>query len=191
MTRTRSTGIGRWDRFYATGAEVTPVRGCKWPGCEEIGEYRAPRSPSALRDYLWFCLEHVRQYNKQWDYFAGLDAAAIEEIRRRDTVWHRPTWPLGAPPGNGAEREERLRDPFGMFGGAHHEDARAHPCTPHDEALAELGLDHTASRVELKARYKELVKRHHPDANGGCKTSEERLKIINEAYTYLLNSKNH
>jgi DnaJ-domain-containing protein 1 len=186
MTRLRSTISGRWDRFYATGAEVTPVRGCKWPGCEELGEYRAPRSPKALRDYLWFCLEHVRQYNKQWDYFAGLDAAAIEEIRRRDTVWHRPTWPLGARPGNGAgQAEAKLHDPFDALGGAHG-DSSARPCTPRDEALAKLGLDRAASRDELKARYKELVKRHHPDANGGCKASEERLKTINEAYTYLL-----
>ena len=62
----------------------------------------------------------------------------------------------------------------------------SHPPSQRDDALAKLDLDRNASPPERKARYKVLVKKHHPDANGGCKASEERFKLINEAYTYLL-----
>ena len=133
-------------------------------------------------------LDHVRDYNKNWDYFSGLDEGEIEAIRRQDAVWHRPSWPLG-----GRTEAEILKaaqngfaDPMDILGqGAKHEPAP--PKTPRDEALATLGLDRDASPATRKARYKELVKRHHPDANGGSKAAEERLKTINEAYTYLLN----
>ena len=176
---TRQRGARSW-----FGESVVTARGCEWPDCTEMGDYRAPKSPNALREYRWFCLDHVREYNKGWDYFAGLDEDAIEFIRRRDTVWHRPTWPLGARIRNGADDR---REPFGFCaeGG---EAAAPRPDTPRDNALAQLGLDRDVTLAELKSRYKALVKRHHPDANGGSKASEERIKSINEAYTYLLNA---
>lgn len=185
METTRSTVWGSWRRWTAGSEAVVLVRGCAWPGCEQAGDYRAPRAPSALRDYVWFCLDHVRQYNKEWDFFAGMDASAIEEVRRRDAVWHRPTWPFGTRPDAGPGEMPRFHDPFGLLGDGGIEAEPPRPNTPRDQALAELGLDHTVTQAEVKARYKELVKRHHPDANGGCKKSEERLKSINKAYTFL------
>src|SRR5260370_8144243 len=59
------------------------------------GEYRAPRARARLNEHRWFCVEHVREYNKKWDYFAGHDAEAIEAHIRADTTWRRPVWPLG------------------------------------------------------------------------------------------------
>lgn len=189
MESPRSTVWGSWRRWTANSDALTPVRGCAWPGCDQAGDYRAPRAPSALRDYIWFCLEHVRQYNREWDYFAGMDAGDIERVRRRDAVWHRPTWPLGARPELKLDDNEPppIRDPFGLFGDIGIDAEPRRPQTPREQALAELGLDGAVTQAEMKARYKLLVKRHHPDANGGCKKSEERLKSINEAYTYLRN----
>lgn len=185
-------------------------RACEHPGCAEIGSYRAPRGPDALKAYRWFCLDHVREYNQGWDYFAGWSQPEIERFQREAVTGHRPTWPLGKRPHDqdpdwryhaarrafrdfarewldedvmaDAEKAERRSKNGGT--GEFDEAGRRVP-SPWAEALEALGLDGPVSKIELKRRYKELVKRHHPDANGGSRESEERLKLINRAYTYL------
>ena len=67
---------------------------CDHPDCGETGQYRAPRSRQELHLFYWFCLEHVREYNAAWDYYADMDDAAVEAEIRKDIVWQRPTWPL-------------------------------------------------------------------------------------------------
>ena len=146
---------------------------CEWPECHLEGEFRAPRSRTDLRNFRWFCLNHVRVYNQSWDYFAGLDPKEIEDVLKRDTVWDRPTWPLGIGPGVG--------DPFGLFGG----DEEARPHTPRDAALAVLGLDGSASVEDIKTRYKSLAKKYHPDANNGSKSAEKKFIALKEAYNLL------
>ena len=79
-----------------TTSTQTHQRVCEAPGCRLHGEYRAPWARDRLNEYRWFCLEHVREYNKKWDYFAGLGAEQIEAHIRADTTWRRPVWPLGA-----------------------------------------------------------------------------------------------
>ena len=81
----------------ATDGAAPHQRVCETPGCRLAGEYRAPRARDRLNEYRWFCLEHVREYNKKWDYYAGLGAEQIEAHIRADTTWRRPVWPLGAP----------------------------------------------------------------------------------------------
>lgn len=163
--------------------DIVPIQGCAWPGCDCPGDYRAPKSRTALRDFHWFCLEHVRRYNAAWNYFDGLDADQIEAIRQGDATWHRPTWPLGAR-ASATAAADGFED---LLNGG--DEAPSPPASPEREkALASLGLGKDASPNEVKARYKALAKRHHPDANGGCKRAEERLKTINEAYSYLRNS---
>lgn len=169
---------------------------CDWPGCERVGDYRAPRSRDALRSFRHFCLEHVRAYNSAWDFFSGLSQAEIEAYLREDVTWHRPTWPIG----NGRRRHPdswRWQDPFGVFTngngtygthGASEWDRRSVNGGKAGRMLEVMELDPDATRDELKARYKQLVKQHHPDLHGGDKNAEERLKLINEAYTYLLDS---
>ena len=180
--------------------EAPPVRACDSPGCRCGGEFRAPKSRDRLTDYYWFCLEHVRQYNAAWDYYAGMDAREIEAHIRRDVTWDRPTWPLGKQGQPQRSRAHRFHDPFDVFEGAdpfdaqqrrsRHDDPPARPraSTAEEQALSVLDLSLPITLIEVKARYKQLVKRHHPDANGGSKAAEERLKLINEAYATLRHS---
>jgi hypothetical protein len=174
---------------------VPPVRMCDHPGCESGGDYRAPRSRIELDHYYWFCLDHVRAYNAAWNYYAGMSEGEIEDEIRHDTVWQRPSWKLGQR--HGPAYEARVRDPFDVYG--HHDrkpgqgrragsagaEASARVASARDQALAVFDIDPPFTQASLKARYKVLVKMHHPDAHGGDKTAEEKLKIINQAYTTL------
>ncbi len=165
--------------------EDPAVRGCDSPGCKERGEHRAPKSREQLRDYYWFCLEHVREYNNAWNYYAGMSDSEVEDQRRADTYWHRPTWPFRGERGAG----DAINDEFGLFEEeqAEREEKRERfsATAPELAALAVLNLSPPVTPQEVKSRYKELVKRHHPDANGGSKDAEERLKAINRAYETL------
>lgn len=178
MTR-RSTR----SRAYAPDPGA-PGRPCDVPGCGAPGEYRAPRSRQALTDYWWFCLEHVRAYNASWDFYKGMSPAQIEAQLRADTSWQRPTWPLGRL-GAGGLSPDDLRDPLHILSSLH--TAPPKPRTEQApaemrEPLATLGLTWPLTLETLKTRYKELAKRHHPDANNGDRAAEERLKTINLAY---------
>ena len=162
------------------------MRGCDRPGCTAEGEYRAPRSRSELNAYFWFCLEHVREYNAAWNYYAGMSENEIEAEIRNDTTWQRPTWPLGA---RFSHLNGRMRDDFGFFvdgeEDARQQAARKRPLSAEEQALLVFDIDPPFTLVRLKARYKELVKAHHPDAHGGDKAAEEKLKVINQAYSTL------
>ena len=152
------------------------------PGCGAPGEYRAPKSRVSLNQYWWFCLEHVRAYNAAWDYYKGMTPGQIESELRADTGWQRPTWPLGRL-GGGHLDEDMLQDPLNVLA-ARRAARRPAEQTPAElrQPLATLGLPWPVSIGEVKTRYKELAKRHHPDANGGDRGAEERLKTINLAY---------
>ena len=187
MHRQAYIGMDPW------AAEAPPsLRRCDHPECAEEGLYRAPKDRERLTDYYWFCLVHVRDYNQRWNYFAGMDERQIELHLRRDTVWERPTWPLGIGAFRaGRFNQARLRDFFDLFEEERKSEreaaARARP-TAEAEALATFELAGPVTLKELKARYKELVKLHHPDRHGGDKVAEERLKVINQAYTTLKSS---
>ena len=174
-------------RAYAPDPDA-PGRNCDMPECEAPGEYRAPKSRRNLREYWWFCLPHVRAYNSAWDYCKGMTAAEIEAMLRSDTSWQRPSWPLGRLGSAGAWDEETLRDPLRLLAsGRVKRGPRLGEHTPAElrEPLATLGLSWPTTLDAVKTRYKELAKRHHPDANGGDRAAEERLKTINLAYATL------
>lgn len=193
----------RGARSAAFAPQTPPAaapRPCDAPGCAEPGEFRAPRSRQALNEYLWFCLPHVREYNAAWDFYRGMSAAEIEGHLRQDTAWQRPTWPLGRLGGATRFDAELLRDPLGALGGTPLHEARRHrredaaarvgaqPAQPPPElraALDVLGLEWPLDQPALRARYKELAKRLHPDANGGDREAEEQLKDVNRAYSLL------
>jgi hypothetical protein len=188
------------DPVFAAEPEP-PTRLCDHPGCECGGEFRAPRSRLELDRYYWFCLDHVRAYNIAWNYYAGMSEAEVEAEIRHDTVWQRPSWRLGERHGPGPG----IRDHFGVYEGAgdrtnghranghranghadgHANGAAGRAASAREQALAVFDLEPPLTPVRLKARYKMLVKLHHPDAHGGDKAAEEKLKIINQAYATL------
>lgn len=169
------------------------VAACDHPDCEKPGEFRAPRSRRELTRFYWFCLEHVREYNAAWNYYADMDDAAVEAEIRKDIVWQRPTWPLGTRPGASGVP---FHDPLSLLGeGA--TDPRAEReaqvqmqnlTGAEREALSVLGLVAPITKADIKHRYKLLAKTLHPDANGGDKRAEDRLKSVNQAYTTLRDS---
>ena len=172
--------IGRAKRPHA--------RACDWPGCDGEGEHRAPKARDRLNEYYWFCMDHVREYNGSWNYYAGMSDAQVEADRRRDTVWDRPTWRLGGAKVRGGPTLDDLDDPFGVFEDEKEGESPKAPrgSTAEEEALAVLDLRPPLDAVSVKTRYKELVKRHHPDLNGGDKEAEERFKKINQAYQVVM-----
>ncbi|GAB6054527.1 J domain-containing protein [Magnetospira thiophila] len=176
-------------RFFEPDDPETPR--CEWPKCQEAGLYRAPRSRDNITEYRWFCLDHVREYNAAWNYYAGMDENQVEADLRRDTIWDRPTWRWGTGPRvKSGPTIDDMEDPFRFFRDDEAEEdiKRPRQGTPEALALRELDLQAPLTLEVLRARYKELVKRHHPDANQGNKDSEERFKRINAAYQTLISS---
>ena len=172
--------------FFLTDRPVK-IRVCDCPGCGQPGDYRAPKNRD-LKDYYWFCLDHVREYNRGWDYFAGLSIDEIEKHIRGATVWERPSWPMG----NWRAQEQNLREQVmreffsDSFGNASKPEPQGPPMPKAEqEALLALELTPPVSFTEIKAQYRLLVKRHHPDANAGSSESEEKFKSINQAFSVL------
>lgn len=180
-------------------AELPP---CQWPTCKAPATHRAPKGRLRAAEYWQFCLEHVREYNNSYNFFAGMSEDAIAQYQKDALTGHRPTWKMGSLGGKRAARRGRAEfrgfdgptdDPFSLFGetGARRAGhARAAPegrkvFNAQRRALDVLGLEADAKRADIKARFKMLVKRHHPDANGGDRGSEARLREIIQAYNYL------
>lgn len=181
---------------------------CGWPGCKDDGLYRAPVSRENLNTYHWFCMIHVREYNKTWNYYAGMSEQEVEDDVRKDTVWQRPSWQWGSAPNPNGVDPSKLRkgldglDGLGDLGGLGGPGGPGgsndgpteknghlwHSHSPEGEALVILDLRPPVTTATVKTRYKELVKKHHPDANGGTKESEEKFKLIGHAYQILLES---
>ena len=181
------------------------VSGCQWPGCGDAATHRAPKGRLREGEYWHFCLAHVREYNHGYNYFAGMSDEAVAKFQKDAITGHRPTWKLGQngkqphfTSGNGRSYTHfgAAADPFGFFsdGGPertrteHRAQGRA-VRNAERKALDTLGLDGGASAPDIKARFKLLVKRHHPDANGGDRSLEDRLREIIQAYNYLKSAK--
>jgi transposase len=159
-------------------------RRCEWPGCDGGGAFPAPKGRNRLREYLWFCLIHVREYNADWNYYDGMSQTEVEADIRADTVWQRPSWRLGS--GGTARGRERVSDPFGFYHNGSDGAPRRVQSTAEEVALSVLQLSPPVTVAIVKTRYKELVKRYHPDATGGDKVAEEMFKRISEAYRTIM-----
>ncbi len=175
---------------------------CAWAGCEAPGAYRAPKDRS-LSNYVMFCLDHVRAYNAKWDFHLHMSPADIEAEIRRMVTWDRPTWPLGHTGATPSMKRARpwsqadIRDPLDLGAGTAFDPkhAKASRKTSWAEAqgfkaderkaLRILDVDGPVTLAELKRRYKELVKLHHPDTHGGSREAETKMKSINSAYDLL------
>ena len=184
-------------RRGVTGAVEGSERVCEHPGCTEPGIYRAPRAPGNLDRFRWFCLDHIRQFNAEWNFFRDHEPEAMAAQMEADRVWDRPTWQLGRQPRHtmGAQPHadgrawERFgfRDPFEVLGdNATRNPGRDGPERPRrprlprnvESALGVLGCEDTRSRAEIRRRYRSLVKALHPDMNGGDRSEEGRLRKV-------------
>ena len=192
-----------------SGAVEGSTRACEWPGCEEKGAYRAPSSPERLNDFRWFCLDHVREYNRAWNYFEGWSEDELDAQQRADRTWERPTWSLregtprrrqGWPHAEGrAWARWGFSDPLDVLGdaatrnpGEQRESVRRFRRLTREEqrAMDTLGLAHEVElRAEVRARYRELVKDLHPDMKNGARTDEARLARVIRAWDILKRSR--
>jgi DnaJ-domain-containing protein 1 len=180
------------------------VKICDWEGCERTATHRAPKGSRAMGEHFNFCLEHVRQYNQSFDFHA-------EQEKERDRInraergggSEKPTWTFGTngkgrgnpQPNRHKTRDysgRRFSDPLHIFARYARVNQKGGNTKPERtlveadrRALETLGFEHRPERDELKRAYKSLVKKHHPDANGGNRASEDRLRSVIAAYTYL------
>jgi curved DNA-binding protein CbpA len=199
----------RQRRRGMSGAFETSTRVCEAEGCARAGLYRAPKSPENLNEFHWFCLDHVREYNRAWNYFENRTDEEIEAYLNANP-WGRPTWRFGqgAKPDAAANGHAEgmawsrlgFRDPFEVLG----ENATLNPGERRDpserprrrlpanerRALDVLGAEDVETRAEIRKRYKALVKDLHPDMNGGKRDEEARLTEVLWAWEQIKDSRN-
>jgi hypothetical protein len=174
-------------------------RACDHPGCRVAATARAPKSRDMLNEHYWFCQPHAAEYNRNWNFFAGMSEGEVRRRQQEETMTGgRPTWEMKAGR-NSREAAafsakfgsgQGYRDPFNMFGAG-----GAQPRKPEPEArrlgkiernaLADLDLEDDADGPKIRARYTELVRRLHPDSNNGDRSGENRLQRVIRAYQAL------
>ncbi|MEC9367779.1 MAG: J domain-containing protein [Pseudomonadota bacterium] len=176
---------------------------CEWKGCDHPATHPAPRGRGQEGQYHHFCIDHVRQYNKSYNYFAGMSDDDVVSHQKSDVTGQRPTWTMGvnrwgrnkasatARP-SGFAGSFNVDDPFGLFRRDAGQGARPAPeaeirpiRNAERKCLSALDLDTSATPRSIKARFKELVKRLHPDHNGGDRGAEDKLREVIQAYNYL------
>jgi hypothetical protein len=179
-------------------AEAAPreshERPCDYVGCRHAGLHRAPKGRGHSNEFWHFCVEHAADYNRRWNYFAGMSDGELKDYMAREEVGHRPTWTFR----NGrldrfssalrGARAGRRSDPFGLFGGE--PEARPAPKARRLTrlqvlALEALHLGEDADAAAIRVRYADLVKRWHPDSNGGDRSAEGNLQRVLKAYQTL------
>jgi len=194
------------------GTEKPTKRECAWPNCKSLGRHRAPKRDNA-REFQWLCLDHVREFNRAWNFFEGMEDDDVKKYVEDSLTGHRPTWSMGtngtaseqdgeqvgAGPSMKNKFEARLDpvdgkgDHYGLFSESAQRAAQkrmAPRLTRYQiRALETLDLSETATRSEIKTKYKKLVKKYHPDANGGDTAAVERLRSVIKAYNVLKTAK--
>lgn len=173
----------RTRKYFAPQTEDSQ-RKCDHEGCQKAGIYRAPKDKK-LKEYYWFCLEHVQEYNAHWNYYADSDME--EELRQAKAKMHF----------NGGKSKikyrygYRFKDAFGFFNEYAEEFSEAAPesffTTEERRWIEIMELDYNSLSLEnLKKQYKKLVKKYHPDLNRDDKEAEEKFKQLTNAYSALL-----
>ena len=179
---------------------------CEWPDCKNKGPHRAPKGRANDKEYWHFCLNHVREYNQSYNFFSGMNADAVARYQKDALTGHRPTWKMGAntstKKGKGSRRGRSRRRrrsvqhvqraqrprPLAAGSGRGADETKVETrkmFNAERKALQVMGLGTDATLEIVKAKYKALVKQHHPDANGGDRSTEDRLIEIIKAYNYL------
>ena len=175
-----------WEKNY--------VRICDKEDCKNKGEFRAPKSRLLLNEYYFFCIDHIKEYNKSWDFYKGLSVNQIENSMREDIIWNRPSWPLKGNPNNVFEQINKFfnndinelneAEKNGNYFSNKIIDESL--TKEENKALSTLGLNLPLNLEKIKKNYKKLVKIFHPDVNGNNKNAEEKFKEINKSYKLIL-----
>ena len=164
---------------------------CNWDKCTNEGEYKAPVERDNSKKYRLLCLNHIKEFNKNWNYFSGMNDEQIYNFLKSDITWHKQTQSFSSSDNffsvlwNSALKDEfdktKLKSQFNNMNQFqfNHNDIKAFSILG-----VSIGLDWT----KIKEKFKKLVKKFHPDMNSGNKKYEEKLKIITLAYTQLKNT---
>ena len=174
--------------------EKTFFRKCDKNDCNNEGKFKAPKSRVLLNEYYFFCLEHIKEYNKSWDFYKGLSVNQIENSMREDIIWNRPSWPLK---GNHHKVMDQINNFFNEEINDLNPNERENKyfrnklldeklTKDESKALSTFNLDLPLTLDKIKKTYKKLVKIFHPDVNGNDKKAEEKFKEINNSYKILL-----
>jgi hypothetical protein len=185
-------------------------RPCDHVGCLSPATARAPKSRERMDEHYWFCAPHAAEYNKAWNYFAGMDDDAVAAFREDEAqTGGRPTWRMQAGrfsreaaafaakfgSGVAGKGAGAYADAFDLFGRGGASPKRAAEASGRKlgnlerKALVELDLDGEADGAAIRARYLDLVKRFHPDSNGGDRSAEDKLTRVIRAYKTLQKAK--
>ena len=164
---------------------------CDWNNCDKIGDYRAPIEKDNSKKYRMLCLNHVKEFNKNWNYFEGMNDGQINEFIKSDITWHKPTQSFGSPDNffkilwNNALKDDLKK--FNFNGKLNH--MNQFKFNNNDvKAFEVLGVSIGIKWEKIQNKFKKLVKKFHPDMNAGNKKYEDKLKIITLAYTQLKNT---
>lgn len=163
------------------------VRVCDMPGCPSHGEHKAPKH-RGLNEYYMFCFDHIREYNSAWDFFSGMSEREVQNHMENSVYGDRPTWRYAGETGATEHLKrsaEKLYNYEDEFTSSKNNRPHLNNNTPEFEAMAIMGLEPPLSIDSIKARYKILAKKYHPDLNRDNPEAEELLKRINMAYTLL------
>ena len=161
---------------------------CEWQSCKEIGEFKAPAERDNSKNFKWLCEEHIKLFNKNWNYFEGMSQPEIESFIKSDVTWHRPTQQFGSSDNffnilwNNA-----LSDKFNFFNTEKilNNLSEKKLSEKDKDAFKIMGLEFSADWPTIQKVFKTLVKKFHPDRNSGNKEFEDKLKKITLAYSHL------
>jgi len=161
---------------------------CEWENCKESGKFKAPVERDNSKSYKWLCKNHIKLFNKNWNYFEGMSQKEIENFLKSDLTWHRPTQKFGSSDNffnilwNNA-----LSDKFNIFQDEKNLNNLANRKLSQKDmdAFKIMGLEFHADWASIQKKFKTLVKKFHPDRNAGNKQFEDKLKKVTMAYSHL------
>ena len=161
---------------------------CEWKNCNESGKFKAPLERDNSKKYKWLCEEHIKSFNKNWNYFEGMSQNEIENFLKSDITWHRPTQKFGTSDNFfNILWNHALSDKFNLFNGEKIINRlNSKKLSEKDrDAFRILGLEFNTDWPIIQKKFKTLVKKFHPDRNSGNKQFEDKLKKITLAYSHL------
>ena len=161
---------------------------CEWHNCNESGEFKAPLERDNSKNFRWLCEEHIKLFNKNWDYFDGMCQDEIEDFLKSDLTWHRPTQQFGSSDNFfNILWTNALNDNFNFFRSKENVNKlNSKKLSEKDkDAFKIMGLDLNTDWENIRKKFKILVKKFHPDKNSGNKEFEDKLKKITLAYSRI------